>query len=39
MSTATLQSYVKSIAVLFHWLVEGEVLARNPALLGAAYAR
>ena len=31
-SAATLQSYVKSIKVLFHWLVEEEVLARNPAL-------
>src|SRR5262249_39326549 len=31
-STATLQSYVKSIKVLFHWLVDEEVLARNPAL-------
>src|SRR5215813_8324144 len=31
-STATLQSYVKSIKVLFHWLVDEEVLVRNPAL-------
>jgi len=31
-STATLQSYVKSIKVLFHWLVDEEVLTRNPAL-------
>jgi site-specific recombinase XerD len=32
LSTASLQSYVKSIKVLFRWLVEEEVLVRNPAL-------
>jgi site-specific recombinase XerD len=32
LSIATLQSYVKSIKVLFHWLVDEEVITRNPAL-------
>src|SRR5215469_10015682 len=31
-STATLQTYVKAIKVFFHWLVEEEAVARNPAL-------
>jgi integrase/recombinase XerD len=31
-SIATLQSYVKSIKVLFRWLTEEEVINRNPAL-------
>jgi integrase/recombinase XerD len=30
--TASLQSYVKSIKVLFRWLVEEEVIVRNPTL-------
>jgi integrase/recombinase XerD len=32
LTTASLQSYVKSIKVLFHWLVDEEVISRNPAL-------
>src|SRR5690348_6451317 len=32
LSTASLQSYVKSIKVLFRWLVDEEVIDRNPAL-------
>lgn len=32
LSTATLVSYVKAIKVLFHWLVEEEVISKNPAL-------
>jgi site-specific recombinase XerD len=32
LSTATLQSYVKIIKVLFHWLADEEVITRNPAL-------
>ena len=31
-TTATLVSYVKAIKLLFRWLVDEEVLARNPAL-------
>lgn len=31
-STATLQSYVKAIKLLFKWLVDEEVIGRNPAL-------
>jgi integrase/recombinase XerD len=31
-SPATLQSYVKSIKLLFKWLVEEEVIGNNPAL-------
>lgn len=31
-TTSTLQSYVKAIKVLFRWLVEEEVITRNPAL-------
>jgi integrase/recombinase XerD len=31
-SPATLQSYVKSIKLLFKWLVEEEVIGKNPAL-------
>jgi len=30
--TASLQSYVKSIKVLFRWLMEEEAIVRNPAL-------
>ena len=31
-SAATLQTYVKAIKLLFKWLVEEEVIAKNPAL-------
>jgi integrase/recombinase XerD len=32
LSTSALQAYVKSIKVLFHWLVDEEVLVKNPAI-------